>query len=127
MKYTVTSIKHFIEVRNWVVQLADPLVTVNELLANIWKTQITASGISETMLLLKYGHILGRVTQYKISGMSNYYAIYKWANHLGDPLVTMGEINIDMVKSDFVGTITASGSGESMLLEKFGTLLEKVL
>ena len=62
MKYKVKSNQAFLDIYNWINALDDPLVVVKwkgGIMSGISENyQVTASGSNETILLLKYGHML---------------------------------------------------------------------
>ena len=61
MIYKVTRFEHFLEICKWVMHLDNPELELKHVRINSYMTHVIASGSGETMLLLKYGHILEQV------------------------------------------------------------------
>ena len=59
--YNVTSFEHSLEIRKWVMHSDTPELELRYVWTekkNRWMTHVIASSSGETMLLLKYGHVL---------------------------------------------------------------------
>ena len=63
MKYRINGIINHVTIVKWIKALNDPLVHAVSMSfpddgKTVWVHSIEASGTGETMLLLKYGHVL---------------------------------------------------------------------
>ena len=124
MKYKIIGQSNYLEVKDWVIQLANPLVFVESQLhcrSCTYPPLLVANGIGETMLVLKFSHVIECVTQYKLINKEHMLEVWEWIESLDYTLITVTAV----YHNGFM--ITTTIPAEQVLLEKFGTLLEKVL
>ena len=121
MIYKIIGRSNYSEVNDWIIQLDNPLVSLTSAYTNILgsRTHVTASGLGETMLLLKYGHILDCITKYKTSNV-HLLEVWEWVDAHNSTSIAVKYVGDSLL-------ITTKGTASQALIAKFGHILEQVL